>query len=180
MYKILQSENRRFTLSFLANWKLLYIPWLNLLNGPPPPPPTHTHTSEVSIFEEWRGWISRAIPRKCSPLAQIRRENKKPGPLILVYFMVGFFQSLLLRTFPSKRINLCSSVEIFFLQYFLSVNDFKESRCSFRKIWISARYDIFKICLGLKLGRILKEKRTYFLTYLYKITFSMIPPWFSE
>jgi hypothetical protein len=51
-----------------------------------PPPPTHT--SDFSIFWEWRGWISRAVPRKCSPLAQIRREQKKPGPLLLVYFML--------------------------------------------------------------------------------------------
>ncbi len=28
------------------------------------------------------------MPRKCSPLAQIRREQKMPGPLLLVYFMI--------------------------------------------------------------------------------------------
>ncbi len=67
-----------------------YNPWLNLLKGRPPHHThTHTHTSDVSIFWEWRGWISRAIPRKCSPLAQIRREQKKPGPLLLVYFMTN-------------------------------------------------------------------------------------------
>jgi hypothetical protein len=37
------------------------------------------------------GGILRTIPRKCSPLAQIRREQKKPGPLLLVYFMVQVF-----------------------------------------------------------------------------------------
>jgi hypothetical protein len=44
MYKIVQSENHRFTLSFLATGN--YIPWLNLLKGPC----THTDTSDVSIF----------------------------------------------------------------------------------------------------------------------------------
>ena len=48
MYNIVQSENRRFTLSFLANWKLYP---MNLLKGPPPP---HTHTWH-SIFWERRG-----------------------------------------------------------------------------------------------------------------------------
>jgi hypothetical protein len=43
--------------------------------------------STVVYFESGGGWISLAIPRKCSPLAQIRREQKKPGPLLLVYFM---------------------------------------------------------------------------------------------
>ncbi len=56
MYKIVQSENRRFKLLFLANWKLVYIPWLNLLKGPPP---SHTHTSDVSMFWERRGWFSQ-------------------------------------------------------------------------------------------------------------------------
>ncbi len=32
--------------------------------------------------------MSRTVPRKCSPLTQIRREQKMPGPLLLVYFMV--------------------------------------------------------------------------------------------
>ncbi len=32
----------------------IHIPWLNLLKCPRPPPP-HTHTSDVSIFWEWRG-----------------------------------------------------------------------------------------------------------------------------
>jgi hypothetical protein len=50
MYKIVHSENRTFTLSFLANWKL-YIPWLNLLKGPSPPPLQHTH--------KWRKYILR-------------------------------------------------------------------------------------------------------------------------
>ncbi len=64
-----------------------YNAWLNLLKGPPPPTHTHTHKWRKYILE-WRGWISRAIPRKCSPLAQIRRKKKKPGPLLLVYFMI--------------------------------------------------------------------------------------------
>ncbi len=81
--KIVQSENRRFTLSFLTNWKLY-----RMTESTERPPPTHTHTtSDVSIFESGGG-ISRGIPRKCSPLAQIRREQKKHGPLLLVYFMV--------------------------------------------------------------------------------------------
>jgi hypothetical protein len=42
---------------------------------PRPPPPTHTHTSEV-YFNSGGGGISRAVPLKCSPLAQIRREQK--------------------------------------------------------------------------------------------------------
>jgi hypothetical protein len=50
MYKIVKSENHKFTLSFLANWKLNP---MNLLKGPPRP--THTHTSDVSIFKGGRG-----------------------------------------------------------------------------------------------------------------------------
>jgi hypothetical protein len=44
------------------------------------PPPPHTQVRKYIL--EWRGWISRAIPRKCSPLAQIRREKKS---LVLFY-----------------------------------------------------------------------------------------------
>ncbi len=44
---------------------------------------------------DFTGWISRTIPRKCSPLAQIRRGQEKPGPLLLVYFMpLGTFNVL--------------------------------------------------------------------------------------
>ena len=42
MYKIVQSENRRFTLSFLANWKLYPIAKSTVHKCPPLPPP-HTH-----------------------------------------------------------------------------------------------------------------------------------------
>ncbi len=66
-----------------------YIPWLK---GSPPPPHTHTQkvkqncVSDVSKFKSWGG-NSGAMPRKCSPLTQIRRQQEKPGPLLLVYFM---------------------------------------------------------------------------------------------
>ena len=84
MYNIVQNENIRFLLSFLANWKLYPIPMtVNLLKGFPP---THTHSSDKVYFKSG-GEDLRTIPRKCSPLTQIRREQKKPGPLLLVYFM---------------------------------------------------------------------------------------------
>jgi hypothetical protein len=51
------------------------------------PPPPHTQVTYEYILRV-EGVISRAIPRKCSPLGQIRREQKKPGPLLVVYFMV--------------------------------------------------------------------------------------------
>ncbi len=63
-----------------------YIPLLSLLKVSPAPPPPHTHKWRKYILRV-EGGISRAIPRKCSPLAQIRRGQKKPGPLLLVYFM---------------------------------------------------------------------------------------------
>ncbi len=75
-------ENCIFTLSFLANWNLYPM----------------TESTERSPKHKWRkyilrveggGGISLAIPRKCSPLAQIRRGQEKPGPLLLVYFMTG-------------------------------------------------------------------------------------------
>jgi hypothetical protein len=44
MYKIIQSENHKFTLSFLANWKLNP---MNLLKGPPPRP---THAQVTSVY----------------------------------------------------------------------------------------------------------------------------------
>ncbi len=34
------------------------------------------------------------MPLKCSPLAQIRREQKMPGPLLLVYFMLQAHQDI--------------------------------------------------------------------------------------
>jgi hypothetical protein len=34
------------------------------------------------------------MPRKCSPLSQIRRGQKMPGPLLLVYFMGARVQNL--------------------------------------------------------------------------------------
>jgi hypothetical protein len=50
--------------------------------------PPHTHTLKWRKYIlRGEGRILRTIPRKCSPLAQIRREQKKPGPLLLVYFM---------------------------------------------------------------------------------------------
>ncbi len=43
MYKIVQSENRRFTLSFFANWKLYPIAKSTVHKCPPLPPHTNTH-----------------------------------------------------------------------------------------------------------------------------------------
>ncbi len=68
------SKNCRFTMSFLFNWNLYPM----------------TESTERSPTHKWRkyilrveGGISCAIPRKCSPLAQIRREQKS---LVLFYF----------------------------------------------------------------------------------------------
>ncbi len=45
----------KFKLSFLANWKLVYIPWLTLLKAPPPLP-THTHKWRKCGFHvQYRG-----------------------------------------------------------------------------------------------------------------------------
>ncbi len=52
-----------------------YIQWLNLLKSPSPPPP-HTHKWRKYILRGGGG-ISRAVPRKCYPLAQVRRDQKK-------------------------------------------------------------------------------------------------------
>ncbi len=58
-------------------------------------PPPHTHTERKAKLRQWRqfvlraeGGISGAMLRKCSPLTQFRRQQEKPGPLLLVYFMV--------------------------------------------------------------------------------------------
>jgi hypothetical protein len=63
---------------------------VNLLKGPPP----HTHTERKANLRQWRqyilraeGGISGAMLRKCSPVTQFRRQQEKPGPLLLVYFM---------------------------------------------------------------------------------------------
>ncbi len=67
-----------------------YIPWLWIHTKAPPPPPKERRAKLC----QWRkhilsaeGGISCAMLRKCSPLGQIRREQKMPGPLLLVYFM---------------------------------------------------------------------------------------------
>ncbi len=64
---------------------------VNLLKVPPPP--SHTHREEIktvlvtSVNYKSDGGIPCAMLRKCSPLTQIRRQQEKPGPLLLVYFM---------------------------------------------------------------------------------------------
>ncbi len=62
---------------------------VNLHKGPPP-------TERRGKLCQWRkhifraeGGISCAMLRKCSSLGQIRREQKMPGPLLLVYFMTS-------------------------------------------------------------------------------------------
>jgi hypothetical protein len=59
----------------------------NIPPPPPPPPPQHHPPGFIFFIFGGGGGGSRAIPRNCSPLAQVRREQKKPGSLILVYFM---------------------------------------------------------------------------------------------
>jgi hypothetical protein len=82
-----------------------YIPLtVNLLKGSPSPHHTHTQWRKYILWAE--GGILRTIPRKCSPLAQIRREQKKPGPLLLVYFMPALFQHSVTVTPTHPRLNL--------------------------------------------------------------------------
>jgi hypothetical protein len=58
-------------------------------------PPTERKEKFTPLWLcQWRkyilraeGRISFAMPRKCSSLTQIRREQKMPGPLLLVYFL---------------------------------------------------------------------------------------------
>ncbi len=76
---------------FPANWKqfTIYPMTVNLHKCPPPP------REKKARLRQWHKYILRAeggisctMPRKCSPLTQIRREQKMPGPLLLVYFMI--------------------------------------------------------------------------------------------
>jgi hypothetical protein len=68
----------------------LYPMTVNLLKGPPPL--THRKESKIasvtSVYFKSGGGISGAMLRKCSPLTQIRRQQEKHGPLLLVYFML--------------------------------------------------------------------------------------------
>ncbi len=93
MYKILHSDRRRFWPSFLANWKQNNgTPMtVNLHKGPIPRKGKQHCVSDVSVFEGRRGWFQDKCRWHFSLLTQFLRKQKKPGPLLLVYFMCDTF-----------------------------------------------------------------------------------------
>ncbi len=60
---------------------------VNLHKGPTPRKGKQHCVSDVSVFEGRRGWFQDKCRWHFSLLTQFRRKQKKPGPLLLVYFM---------------------------------------------------------------------------------------------
>ncbi len=72
------------------NWKQYNVSpmTVNLHKGPTPRKGKQHCVSDVSVFEGRRGWFQDKCRWHFSLLTQFRRKQKKPGPLLLVYFMV--------------------------------------------------------------------------------------------
>ncbi len=62
---------------------------VNLHKGYTPRKGKQHCVSDVSVFEGWRGWFQDKCRWLFSLLTQFRRKHKKPGPLLLVYFMIA-------------------------------------------------------------------------------------------
>ncbi len=104
LYKVKTANSRCHSLP-IGN----YIPWLWIYLKVPPPPNTQTPKLCKYILRAGGGGISHAI-RKCSPLAQVRREQKKPGPLLLVYFM-GTREHIFSSNCSKRKIHMISTLK---------------------------------------------------------------------
>ncbi len=117
-WTIVHSEGADSCRQFLPTGNnIMYIPWLRIYIKVPP-------TERKATLCQWReyilrgeGGISSSVPRKCSPLSQIRREQKMPGPLLLVYFMFGTIQFRESRCVPVIWITFCISLKTVCIWY---------------------------------------------------------------
>ncbi len=71
------------------NWKQYNVSpmTVNLHKSPTPRKGKQHCVTDVSVFEGRRGWFQDICRWHFSLLTQFRRKQKKPGPLLLVYFM---------------------------------------------------------------------------------------------